>query len=124
MKKNKNVINNPGGRKPLPEDERLEYSITVRYTGQQMKRIRRKAGSLPLRVYIRESSLNSKVQLPLSREDMQKIRDLNKCGTNINDLDRRARAYGFHTVADKCDEVMQEMQRIIHKATLTNKPKA
>ena len=47
----KHVINNPGGRKPLPEDQKYGKAIAVRYTQMQMVRIKRKAGSKPISIF-------------------------------------------------------------------------
>ena len=37
----KHVINNPGGRKPLPEEEKYGKPIPVRFTQKQFVRIKR-----------------------------------------------------------------------------------
>jgi hypothetical protein len=42
----KHVINNPGGRKPLPEEEKYGKPIPVRFTQKQFVRIKRKAGEM------------------------------------------------------------------------------
>ena len=42
------VINNPGGRKPLPEEEKYGKPIPVRFTPKQFVRIKRKAGEMPI----------------------------------------------------------------------------
>lgn len=118
----KHVINNPGGRKPLPEDEVLGTSITVRYTAKQMKRLNRKAGDMPIRTYIRESSLSAVVRPPVSKAMMTEIRNLNNLGTNINELAKAANTYGFPSIAQKCSEAAEEILTILHEARLKIKP--
>mgnify|MGYP003087927171 CR=1 FL=1 len=49
----KHIINNPGGRKTLPEDEKYGTPIPVRFTKKQFLRIKRKAGEMPISTYIR-----------------------------------------------------------------------
>lgn len=119
----KHIINNPGGRKPLPEDEVLGTSITVRYTEKQMKRLRRKAGEMPIRPYIRDSSLNAVVRPPIPKSMMKEIRNLNNLGTNVNTLAKEAKLAGFARIAEKCEEAAEAICKIIHEARLKIKPK-
>ena len=119
----KHVINNPSGRKPLSEDEKMGKPISVRYTGKQMMRLRRKAGDMPLRAYIRESSLNAIVRLPVSKELMKEIRDLNNLGTNINLLAKYARTAGFCSISEQCNEAAKEVCKVLHEARIKIKPK-
>lgn len=119
----KHIINNPGGRKPLPEDEVLGTSITVRYTEKQMKRLRRKAGEMPIRPYIRDSSLSAVVRPPISKSMMKEIRNLNNLGTNVNTLAKEAKQAGFARIAEKCEEAADAICKIIHEARLKIKPK-
>ncbi|MCQ2058644.1 MAG: hypothetical protein MJY71_02295 [Bacteroidaceae bacterium] len=110
----KHVINNPGGRKPLPEDEVLGTSVTIRFTAKQMKRINRKRGDMPLRPYIREATVKGVVRPAISKTQWKEIRDLNNLGTNMNTLAKAARTSGFAAIADKCDKGATEICRIIH----------
>lgn len=119
----RNVINNPGGRKPLPEDEKLGKPISVRYNAKQMKRLKRKAGNMPLRAYIRDASLSAIVRLPVSRELMKEIRDLNNLGTNLNTLARAARTSNFGSIADQCQAAAEGVSKVLHEARLKIKPK-
>ncbi len=119
----KHVINNPGGRKPLPEDEVRSVSITVRYTPKEMKRLNRKRQNMAIRVYIREGSLNAVVRLPVSKELAKEVRDLNNLGTNINFLALSARRAGFDSIADKCEKAADGICKILHEARLKIKPK-
>lgn len=119
----KHIINNPGGRKPLPQDERMGKPISIRYSEKQMKRLRRKAGDMPLRAYIRESSLSATVRLPVSRELMKEIRDLNNLGTNLNALAKSAHTSGFHEIANQCQAAAEEVSKVLHEARLKIKPK-
>ena len=58
----KHFINNPGGRKPLPEEEKYGKPIPVRFTPKQFVRIKRKAGDMPISTYIREGALHAIVR--------------------------------------------------------------
>ena len=102
----KHVINNPGGRKPLPEEEKYGKPIPVRFTPKQFVRIKRKAGEMPISTYIREGALHAIVRQPVSKELMKEIRDLNNLGTNINSLAKLAFQAGFISIADKANEAL------------------
>ena len=96
----KHVINNPGGRKPLPDEEKYGKPIPVRFTPKQFVRIKRKAGEMPISTYIREGALHAIVRQPVSKELMKEIRDLNNLGTNFNTLVKLAHQAGLMTFAD------------------------
>ena len=72
----KHVINNPGGRKPLPEEEKYGKPIPVRFTPKQFVRIKRKAGEMPISTYIRECAVHAIVREQVSMEYMKEINDL------------------------------------------------
>lgn len=114
----KHVINNPGGRKPLPSDEKYGNPIPVRFTEKQTVRLHRKAKGMPLSAYIRECALHAIVRLPVSKELMQEIRALNNLGTNINTLAKLAHQCGFDSIADKADEALDGVNAILHQARL------
>lgn len=115
----KHVINNPGGRKPLPEDQKYGKAIAVRYTQKQMVRIKRKAGSKPISTYIRESSLHAIVRQPVTKE----IRDLNNLGTNVNTLAKLAHQRGFDVIAAKAEEALDGINSVLRQARLKFKEK-
>ena len=115
----KHIINNPGGRKPLPEDEKYGKPIPVRFTQKQFIRIKRKAGEMPVSTYIREAALHAIVRQPVSKALMNEIRDLNNLGTNINTLARLAHQAGITSVADKARKALEEVNDILHQARLT-----
>ena len=119
----KHVIDNPGGRKPLPDEEKLGTGITVRYNPKQLKRLKRKAGDTPLRTYIRDSSLKATVRPPVSKELMKEIRNLNNLGTNVNLLAKAAAQSGFAAIANECREIAEALSRILHEARLKIKPR-
>ena len=114
----KHIINNPGGRKPLPEDEKYGNPIPVRFTQKQFIRIKRKAGEMPVSTYIREAALHAIVRQPVSKTLMKEIRNLNNLGTNINTLARLAHQVGITSVADKARKVLEEVNAILHQARL------
>ena len=119
----KHVINNPGGRKPLPEEEKYGKPIPVRYTPKQFVRIKRKAGEMPISTYIREGALHAIVRQPVSKELMKEIRDLNNLGTNINTLVKLAHQIGLMTIADKANEALDGVNSVLHQARLKIKEK-
>lgn len=119
----KHVINNPGGRKPLPEEEKYGKPIPVRFTPKQFVRIKRKAGEMPISTYIREGALHAIVRQPVSKELMKEIRDLNNLGTNINTLVKLAHQAGFMVIADKANEALDGVNAILHQARLKIKEK-
>lgn len=119
----KHVINNPGGRKPLPEDRKYGKAIAVRYTQKQMVRIKRKAGTKPVSTYIRESSLHAIVRQPVTKELMKEIRDLNNLGTNVNTLAKLAHQRGFDVIAAKAEEALDGINSILRQARLKIKEK-
>ena len=114
----RHLINNPGGRKPLPEDEVLATSVTVRFTEKQMKRINRKRGTMPLRPYIRDAAVKAVVRPPISKTEMKEIRDLNNLGTNVNYLAKEARTSGFRKIAEKCEKAADGICKVLHDARL------
>ena len=114
----KHVINNPGGRKPLPEEEKYGKPIPVRFTQKQFVRIKRKAGEMPISTYIREGALHAIVRQPVSKELMKEIRDLNNLGTNINTLVKLAHQAGFMVIANKASEALDGVNAILHQARL------
>lgn len=114
----KHIINNPGGRKPLPEDEKYGKPIPVRFTQKQFIRIKRKAGEMPVSTYIREAALHAIVRQPVSKTLMKEIRNLNNLGTNINTLAKLAHQTGITSVADKARKALEEVNDILHQARL------
>lgn len=119
----KHVINNPGGRKPLPEDQKYGKAIAVRYTQKQMVRIKRKARGKPISTYIRESSLHAIVRQPVTKELMKEIRDLNNLGTNVNTLVKLAHQRGFDAIATKAEEALDGINSVLRLARLKIKEK-
>ena len=114
----KHIINNSGGRKPLPEDEKYGKPIPVRFTQKQFIRIKRKAGEMPVSTYIREAALHAIVRQPVTKTLMKEIRDLNNLGTNINTLAKLAYQAGITSVTDKAREALEEVNAILHQERL------
>ena len=119
----KHGINNPGGRKPLPEDEKYGKPIPVRFTAKQYVRIKRKAGDMPVSTYIREGALHAIVRQPVSKELMKEIRDLNNLGTNVNALVKFAYQEGLLSIANKASEALNGINSVLHQARLKIKEK-
>ena len=119
----KHVINNPGGRKPLPEEEKYGKPIPVRFTEKQYVRIKRKAGDMPVSTYIREGALHAIVRQPVTKELMKEIRDLNNLGTNVNALVKFAYQEGLLSIANKASETLNGINSVLHQARLKIKQK-
>lgn len=120
---NKPIINNPGGRKPLPDDVKRDHIITARVNTKELRRISRKAGDMPLSVYIRESALHATVRQPVTRELMKEIRALNNLGTNINSIAKLANQRGIYTVTNEARQALREVNSVLHEARLKIKEK-
>lgn len=119
----KHVINNPGGRKPLPEDEKYCKPIAVRFTKKQFVRIKRKAASMPISTYIREGALHAIVRQPVTKELMKEIRDLNNLGTNVNTIAKLAIQSGIKSVAAEAEEALKGINSVLREARLKIKEK-
>lgn len=119
----KHVINNPGGRKRLSEDEKYGEAIAVRYTKKQKIRLLRKAGDKPVSTYIRESSLHAIVRQPVTKEFMKEIRDLNNLGTNVNAIAKHAHQAGIESVAKEAEEALDGINSVLRQARLKIKKK-
>ena len=114
----KHVINNPGGRRPLSEEEKYGKPIPVRFTPKQFVRIKRKAGEMPISTYIREGALHAIVRQPVTKELMKEIRDLNNLGTNINTLVKFAHQVGLMAIAGKANDAIDGVNAVLHQARL------
>ena len=119
----KHVINNPGGRKRLSEDEKYGEAIAVRYTKKQKIRLLRKAGDKPVSTYIRESSLHAIVRQPVTKELMKEIRDLNNLGTNVNAIAKHAHQAGIESVAKKAEEALASIRYYVRRVSKLRKRK-
>ena len=119
----KHVINNPGGRRPLSEEEKYGKPIPVRFTPKQFVRIKRKAGEMPISTYIREGALHAIVRQPVTKELMKEIRDLNNLGTNINTLVKLAHQVGLMAIAGKANDAIDGVNAVLHQARLKIKEK-
>ena len=102
----KHVINNPGGRKRLSEDEKYGEAIAVRYTKKQKIRLLRKAGDKPV-----------------TKEFMKEIRDLNNLGTNVNAIAKHAHQAGIESVAKEAEEALDGINSVLRQARLKIKKK-
>ncbi len=121
----KNVINNPSGRKRLPEDEKFLPPISVRYTAKQMKRLERKAKKqgVSLSEHIREGSLKCIVRARVTKSLMKEVHDLNNFGNNIHAIAKAAIKEGLTDIADECRVILKEVNSVIHKCRLAIKEK-
>lgn len=119
----KHVINNPGGRRPLSEEEKYGKPIPVRFTPKQFVRIKRKAGEMPISTYIREGALHAIVRQPVTKELMKEIRDLNNLGTNINTIVKLAHQVGLMAIAGKANDAIDGVNAVLHQARLKIKEK-
>lgn len=114
----KHIINNPGGRKRLSEDEKLLDPIPIRFNKKQMDRINRKRAKSGMSVsaYVRDAAYNAVVRAVPSRETMKEIRDFNNLGTNVNTIAKIALRDGFKEIADKANQVLDGLLEILNRA--------
>lgn len=114
----KHIINNPGGRKRLTEDEKLLDPIPVRFTKKQIDRInrKRKKSGLSFSAYVRDAAYKGVVRAVPSREVMKEIRDFNNLGTNVNTIAKIALRDGFKVIADKANQALDGILEILNSA--------
>lgn len=89
---------NQGGRPVKPTDERRSYSVTVKFTMEEMTALRQavKKSGMPRAALIRELVRKGKVSPRITPEELALMKDLQhdlrKIGTNINTIARKLNA--------------------------------
>ncbi|CCX48723.1 ribbon-helix-helix protein CopG family [Bacteroides sp. CAG:927] len=65
--------------------------------------------------YIREGALSATVTGVLSDEEKMLLHELKKLGPNLNQIAHHANAVGFHSVADKAENIVDRIAGFILK---------
>lgn len=92
-----------------------ENTVTIRLTDEQfgwlraLSRRSKRSQSEVVRSLIEHGTVRERI----TRENLDIIRKLIGESTNLNQLARRANAYGFYRVADECRAVAQEISQLI-----------
>lgn len=92
-----------------------ENTVTIRLTDEQfgwLKALCRRSKCSQSEV-VRSLIEHGTVRERITRENLDIIRKLIGESTNLNQLARRANAYGFYRVADECRTVAQEISQLI-----------
>ena len=90
-------------------------TITLRLTDDQLawlgalSRRSKRSKSEVIRSLIEQGS----VRVCITRDHLHIIRQLIGESTNLNQLARRANAYGFYRVADECSTAVQQISQLI-----------
>lgn len=91
------------------------YRRTIRLTDEQfgwLRALSRRSKCSQSEV-VRSLIEHGTVRERITRENLDIIRKLIGESTNLNQLARRANAYGFYRVADECRAVAQEISQLI-----------
>lgn len=89
---------NQGGRPVKPADERRSYSVTVKFTREEMDALKQagKKSGMPRAALIRELVRKGKVSPRITPEELALMKDLQhdlrNIGTNINTIARKLNA--------------------------------
>ena len=90
-------------------------TVTIRLTDDQsgwlraLSRRSKRSQSEVVRSLIEHGTVRERI----TRENLDIIRKLIGESTNLNQLAKRANAYGFYRVADECRTVAQEISQLI-----------
>ena len=90
-------------------------TVTIRLTDEQFGRLRalsrrsKRSQSEVVRSLIEHGTVRERI----TRENLDIIRKLIGESTNLNQLARRANAYGFYRVADECSTAVQQISQLI-----------
>ena len=90
-------------------------TVTIRLTDEQfgwlraLSRRSKRSQSEVVRSLIEHGTVRERI----TRENLDIIRKLIGESTNLNQLARRANAYGFYRVADECSTAAQQISQLI-----------
>lgn len=90
-------------------------TVTIRLTDEQfgwlraLSRRSKRSQSEVVRSLIEHGTVHERI----TRENLDIIRKLIGESTNLNQLAKRANAYGFYRVADECRTVTQQISQLI-----------
>ncbi len=89
--------------RPKKGKEKLDYSINLKLTEADFKKIREKAGKLGVKTtqYAREMLLNGSVKSRFTLDELSLVRKLSGIANNLNQLAKRANQTGFNYVGNE-----------------------
>lgn len=92
--------------------EKYSYNPSYRRTIRLARALRRRSKRSQSEV-VRSLIEHGTVRERITRENLDIIRKLIEESTNLNQLARRANAYGFYRVADECSIAVQQISQLI-----------
>ena len=88
-------------------------TVTIRLTDEQFGWLRALSSKRSQSEVVRSLIEHGTVRERITRENLDIIRKLIGESTNLNQLAKRANAYGFYRVADECRAVAQQISQLI-----------
>ena len=104
------------GRPPLGQ-EKKSNAVMVRFSDAQFDIIDIKSSraGMSRSEYVREGALNATVVGVLSDEEKMLLHELKKLGPNLNQIAHQANAEGYLSVADKAENIVDDIAKYILK---------
>ena len=104
------------GRPPLGQAKKSN-AVMVRFSDAQFDIIDIKSSSAGMSrsEYVREGALNATVVGVLSDEEKMLLHELKKLGPNLNQIAHQANAEGYLSVADKAENIVDDIAKYILK---------
>lgn len=104
------------GRPPLGQAKKSN-AVMVRFSDAQFDIIDIKSSraGMSRSEYVREGALNATVVGVLSDEEKMLLHELKKLGPNLNQIAHQANAEGYLSVADKAENIVDDIAKYILK---------
>ena len=104
------------GRPPLGQAKKSN-AVMVRFSDAQFDIIDIKSAraGMSRSEYVREGALNATVVGVLSDEEKMLLHELKKLGPNLNQIAHQANAEGYLSVADKAENIVDDIAKYILK---------
>ena len=104
------------GRPPLGQAKKSN-AVMVRFSDAQFDIIDIKSSraGMSRSEYVREGALNATVVGVLSDEEKMLLYELKKLGPNLNQIAHQANAEGYLSVADKAENIVDDIAKYILK---------
>lgn len=109
---------NMGGRPVKPTDERRSYSITVKFTMEEMSALKQavKKSGMPRAALIRELVFKGRVHPRITPEELEMLkeflRNLRAIGTNINGIARMLNAGIGRVTTRQVEESLAQLRAL------------
>lgn len=89
--------------------------LNVRLTDAEASVVKQKAfrAGLQTAVYIREASLSKEIVAPISPEQMNAIRNLNRMAQNLNQLVRATHEFGLERTANDVSKMLNQIKQLL-----------